>query len=399
VLASQRALTVVDPQVEADLDLMLSEPIASAEHRARSLGELRGGPIVLYGAGNLGQTVLERLRRQHVEPVAFADDTPGKQGQVINSLLVITPEEAVGRYGDEATFVVTVLNPLASYLVLERRLRAITTARIVSFLQLAWVYAGEFLPYYEFELPQHLLRKAPEIKRAFQLFTDDEARRQYVAHLRFRLHLDYAALPASSDGDYFPVDVVGQLSPNITFVDCGAYDGDTIRRFLRQQHGAFERIHAFEPDETTCRRLRAYVESLGTGVASRIHVLQAAVGSRRQSARFISTGGTGSAIGGAGDSEVDVVALQDVIQDEEAPLYIKFDVEGAESEALAGAERLIRRSRPILAVSVYHRPNDLWEIPAYLHSLDLGYNLSLRTQGEDGLDVVCYAVPPRPNHA
>ena len=37
-------------------------------------------PLVLYGAGSMGRTVLDRLRRCDVEPVAFADETPSKQG-------------------------------------------------------------------------------------------------------------------------------------------------------------------------------------------------------------------------------------------------------------------------------------------------------------------------------
>jgi len=75
-------------------------------------------------------------------------------------------------------------------------------------------------------------------------------------------------------------------------------------------------------------------------------------------------------------------------------VYIKLDVEGAERDALAGASRLLARTRSRLAVSVYHRPQDLWELPSYLDSLGLGYRLYLRTEGEDGMDIVCYAVPP-----
>ena len=68
-------------------------------------------------------------------------------------------------------------------------------------------------------------------------------------------------------------------------------------------------------------------------------------------------------------------------------------MEGGEWEALRGTQRLLDGARPLLAVSIYHRPDDLWELPLYLQSLDLGYRLYLRTQGEDGMDVICYAVP------
>lgn len=350
---------------------------------------------MLYGAGNLGRTVLARLRRLGVEPVAFADDTPGKQGRVIDGLTVMTPSEAVARFGARTVFAVTILNPFASFLEVERRLRRLTNARVIPFLHVAWSYPDEFLPHFQFELPQHVLPKAAEIKRALSVFADDESRRQFVAHVRFRLLLDYAALPASSQGDYFPPDVLAPLAPDVTFVDCGAYDGDTVRRFIRQQRGDFGRVYAFEPDENNCRRLREYVEALGEEVARRVHIYQAGVGAGRGRLKFNSTGDTSAAFDGTGDVEVEVLPLQEVIEDGGGTIYIKFDVEGAEREALAGADRLIRRARPIVAVSVYHRPDDLWELPLYLHSLDLGYKLFLRTQGEDGMDIVCYAAQPR----
>lgn len=384
-----------DLQIESDLDQLLGEGVESARRRAESGGDLRGEPLVLYGAGNLGRSVLARLRRVGVEPVAFADDTPDKQGRVLDGLSVVTPAEAVARFGAQTVFVVTILNPFSSYLEVERRLRRLTDARVIPFLRVAWSYPEEFLPHFQFELPQRVLPKAAEIRRALPLFADEESRRQFVAHVRFRLLLDHAALPASSKGDYFPPDVLAPLPPDATFVDCGAYDGDTVRRFIGQQRGDFGRIYAFEPDETNCRRLREYVEALGEGVARRVRVHQAAVGARRGRLRFNSTGDTSAAFDGAGDAEVEVLPLDEVVEDDGATLYIKFDVEGAEREALAGADRLIRRARPVVAVSVYHRPDDLWELPFYLHSLDLGYKLFLRTQGEDGMDVVCYAAQPR----
>ena len=383
-----------DAQVEQDLDEMLGESLEMARQRARLCLALGDAPLVLYGAGNLGRTVLARLRQVGVEPVAFADDTPAKQGQTIDGLRVMTPQEAVAEVGIHAVFAVTILNPLLSFLEAERRLRQLTKARVIPFLSIAWSYPERFLPYYQFELPQHVLPKAADIRSALHVFADNESRRQFVAHIRFRLWLDYKALPASSKGDYFPPDVLAPLPSDVTFVDCGAYDGDTVRRFLGQQGGAFGRIYAFEPDEENCQRLREYVAAMGDEVARRVHVCQAGVGARRERLRFNSTGNMSAAFDGTGDVEVDVLPLQEVVEDDGSPLYIKFDVEGAEREALVGADPLIRRARPIIAISVYHRPDDLWELPLYLHALDLGYKLFLRTQGEDGMDVICYAVQP-----
>jgi FkbM family methyltransferase len=379
---------------DRDLNEMLGEEIETARQRTSSGLGLEGVPLALYGAGNLGRLVLARLRQVGVEPVTFADDTPAKQGQSIDGLPVMSPQQAVAQFGAHTVFAVTVLNPLISFLEAERRLRQLTNASIIPFLRIAWSFPDEFLPYYQFELPEHVLAKAPDIRRALDLFADNQSRRQFVAHIRFRLWLDYQALPASSKGDYFPPDLIAPLPPDVIFIDCGAYDGDTVLRFLAQQRGAFGRILAFEPDETNCRRLRERLALMGDEVASRAQVFHAGVGARRERLRFNSTGNTSAAFDGMGNVEIDVLPLEEVVEDDGSPLYLKFDVEGAEREALAGAEQLIRRARPIIAISVYHKPNDLWELPSYLHSLDLGYQLFLRTQGEDGMDVICYALQP-----
>jgi hypothetical protein len=114
---------------------------------------------------------------------------------------------------------------------------------------------------------------------------------------------------------------------------------------------------------------------------------------------FQATGNMSASFSSDGDTQVDVVPLQELVTEGAATVYLKYDVEGAEREALKGTEDLIRRSQPILAVSVYHKPADLWELPRYMKSLNPAYEFFLRTQGEDGMDAICFAVPPSPTQA
>jgi len=381
---------------EQDLNELLAESPTDASFRAAAQFSLREtDALVLYGAGTLGRTVLEKLRRVGIEPVAFVDDTPEKQRHVIEGLPVLTILEVASQYGERVVFVVTILNPMLRFLEGKRRLQQQTGARVISFLTLAWKYPEAFLPYYQFELPQDVLAKAEDIRRAFYLFDDEESRRQFVGHVRFRLRLDYEALPENSRASYFPRDVSLGLSSDTTFVDCGAYDGDTIKRFLDHQRGRFGEIFAFEPDEVNCRRLHQYLSTLGAETARRIHVYNAGVGSRRRKMSFHPTGNMSAAFSDEGEIEVEVLPLQETVKVNGDFVFLKFDVEGAEREALEGAERLLAQARPVLAISVYHRPDDLWKLPLYVNGLGLGYSLFLRTQGEDGMDVICYAVPPQ----
>ena len=83
----------------------------------------------------------------------------------------------------------------------------------------------------------------------------------------------------------------------------------------------------------------------------------------------------------------------DALVEGSRPTFVKLDIVGFETEALVGARATIDRHGPILAVCVYHRQRDLWEIPLRLKAWRGDYALFLRPHNEEGWDLVCYAVP------
>lgn len=78
--------------------------------------------------------------------------------------------------------------------------------------------------------------------------------------------------------------------------------------------------------------------------------------------------------------QVETLTIDDLLRNNglERIDFIKMDIEGAELEALKGAETVIRRFRPKLAISIYHRLPDFWEIPQWIEGLGLGYRFHLR---------------------
>ena len=72
---------------------------------------------------------------------------------------------------------------------------------------------------------------------------------------------------------------------------------------------------------------------------------------------------------------------------------IKADVEGSELALLEGALATIKRCRPSLAISIYHKPADFYELPLWIHNLNLGYKLYMRHYHPVFSDTVCYALP------
>jgi hypothetical protein len=89
---------------------------------------------------------------------------------------------------------------------------------------------------------------------------------------------------------------------------------------------------------------------------------------------------------------IQCVALDDAVQGWPVT-HVKMDIEGAESDALAGMERLLISARPRLAISVYHRPEHLWTLLLQIADLDLNYRFHYRCYGEQGFETVLYAIP------
>jgi FkbM family methyltransferase len=257
---------------------------------------------------------------------------------------------------------------------------------VVSFVPLYWKFPDGLAPHYGFDLPHKLHQQANEVRIAFELWHDEGSRQEYLNQIRWRLFGDFDGLAdPAGHSVYFPTDLCPLLRDEI-FVDCGAFDGDTVKLFLTECGGQFDRIVAFEPDSRNFARL---CQEVGNNRA--ISVCHAATGAIGGKVRLVAEGGPGSAIGD-GDEEVDCVALDEALKCH--PTYLKMDIEGAELDTLLGARRTIADQAPVLAICCYHRQDHLWKIPLLIHSLNPEYRFYLRPHDLEMWDLVCYAIPP-----
>jgi FkbM family methyltransferase len=241
------------------------------------------------------------------------------------------------------------------------------------------------------DLPHRVLEARDDVVRGFELLHDEPSRQHYVAHLRLRLHLDFAGLPdPATEPEYFAPDLF-RLAADERFVDCGAFDGDTVRSFLAQRADFTGRVRAFEPDMASFEKLRAWRDGQAPALRDRIEVTRAGVGARRDRVAFSDGGGTGSAVG-SGAGEIDIVPLDEAVA-ELRPTLLKVDTEGYEPAVLEGASRLVSTLAPVLALCVYHRQDHPWRIPSMVAALHDGYRYTLRSYCVDGWDLVLYAVP------
>jgi len=337
--------------------------------------------VAIFGAGQLGRFVLPALRRAGLEPLAFCDNNSSRWGTEIAGVVVMSPAAAMAKYGNNACFLVAVYNSSHP----RRQLEELRCQRIVPYPVFFWKH-WESLPQEErLELPHRILEEADQIPSAYELLADETSRNEFCAQIRWRCLMDYGCLPVHDTAAdmYFPPDLV-QLSCEEFLVDCGAFDGDSIKPFIQRVGGRFRRICAFEPDLANLRALAACIATFPAEIAAKITVLPYALGLESGKVRFSAEGTVNSKVAaGSGGVEVECRALDVVLDTEECPTIIKMDIEGAETEAIPGAAKTIARCRPILAVCAYHRCDHLWRIPKLIQEANPDYRIFLRRYAEE----------------
>ena len=347
--------------------------------------------IVIFGTGYLGNMVLASLRSAGIEPLAFCDNNSSLWDSRKEGIAILSPRDAVERYEGSAAFVVAIYNSSAP----RRQLKELGCSRVIPYPALFWKYWRSMRTEERLELPGRVLDLAGEMPAGYALLSDEASRREFCAQIRWRCLLDYDCLPPASDSRqmYFDHDLFRLLEEEV-FVDCGAFDGDSIRAFLEAGGGRFGRVYAFEADSCNRAALCSYRAGLPREIAGRLEVLPYAVGACNGPVGFYSEATAGSRLSDSGQGQAVECKTIDSALAETAPTLIKMDIEGAEPEALRGAARTMAHCRPVMAVCAYHKLAHLWEIPQLLKSANPDYRIFLRRYAEECWETVYYAVPP-----
>lgn len=342
--------------------------------------------LVVYGAGNKGRDILHALRSAGHAVEAFIDQ---RRSGPVDGVPVLRPDDPEVRQlaGAGATAVVGVFNFAVDPLVIHGLLDSLGFGRVVGVGELRQhVAIGET---YWLAESARMTPPADVAARLWRRLKDDESRTTLAEAVALRRTLDPRHMRAlSKSAQYAPTSVPIPRS-HLRFVDGGAFDGDTLRGLV-EAGCSFDAVAAFEPDPRNYAKL---VTSLIDGdFGSEMAIFPCGLGGRTEQVRFNSQGLSSSSITSDGDSFIQVTSLDECVP-RFRPTYVKLDIEGAEAAALQGMARTIRSARPALAVCLYHKPADLWELPMLVDDLLPDSDLYLRTHCWNGFETVLYAVP------
>ncbi len=317
-------------------------------------------PVCIYGTGNACEKILGIFEKMNIKCAGiFASDDFVRdryfKGFKVQSLSSI--EKAYGKITVCCAFGSSLPNVM-------KNISDIAEKHTIVFPDLP--IAGD-----EFISKAGLRKHAAAAKSVYDRLADVQSEKVFEAVLKSRLYGDITLLDdAFTDPDSDFLQLI-KPKPGEVYADLGAYNGDTAQKYIDMVNGGHGRIFLFEPDKRSFRkcvkRLIGY---------DNISFINACAWDSDTQVRFSQASGRQSAVSENGGLCA-AKKLDSALNGEKCDI-IKTDVEGAEMCALAGAEKAIRKYRPRLAVSAYHRPYDIIYLSLYILTLREDYSIYLR---------------------
>ena len=363
-------------------------PFINEENTLWEYLKTAGKPVVLYGTGDGADKVLARLAETSV-PVSgiFASDE-FVRGQQFHGFTVQTYSELLTLREE-----IIVLIAFASELpdVLERFYKLASVHE--TYAPHVPVFSGE-----ETVTPAWIKKHETKLLAVYERLADAVSRETFASVLNYKLSGKLSYLQACTTNRPEDLRTIFSFGREETYLDLGAYNGDTVQEFLQLTHGRYKKIIALEPDPKNYKKLTDYVRQYEL---KNVTCLQAGVWNDCGSLELTGNGGRQSTFWEADRSgfatqnlsqtcsmkkkvkkqQVHVVSVDAVLGNDHAD-YMKFDVEGVEKEALEGAAgHLIpdgNGALPKLLVAAYHHDEDLFALPLLLWKLQPEYKIYLR---------------------
>jgi FkbM family methyltransferase len=348
------------------------------------LSECKGTTeTVLYGAGELAKWVFCRCEEIGVKICNIAVDREFLRDKgTFNNIPIRNIEDFTNNLAKKFNFIIA-FRPNKHIEDVIKRLTPVAY-KIISITPFD---NNLYIPYNFYE------NNKKNIEWLFDNLHDDLSKETLISEINYRISgkSEYKK-NILSKRIYFP-DFL-QSNEREVFVDCGAFTGDTIRSFLNQfgRSGAQNKIYAFEPDPENFNALAKNTNDLQScsifnkGVWRESGYVKFIMPSNKYDSYICTTD-----CAHVNETLVETIALDD-FHDSDAITFIKMDIEGAELDALKGAQNTIAKNKPKLAICLYHRHTDLINIPKFIKAIRNDYKFYMRSHSLTYLDLVLYAI-------
>ena len=346
--------------------------------------EIRNKKVILYGAGIDGIKVFAELENYQVEVIAFFDMRADLLKN-IKDIPVFKPDYNIVTENEKAYIpVVLTVKPF----------KPVTDAITKTLVENGYkniIKATDMFEFYSFTKKDisEFDKINSSIIECAQLLEDEESYKIYRGFIASHATKQYDTFSTPTQNTkYFDSDF-DENKGYQRYIDCGAFDGDTLRD-LNQLKGKVEKVALFESDMSTFKELLKTIGDDSQLYAGEMSLYPCGVWSDTVKLRANNGMELNSHISDDGDDIIQCVAIDQVLKGFN-PTFVKIDVEGAEYQALTGARNTITENKPDMVISLYHDLRDIWELPLFIKSWDLGYKFYIRVYGKGGNATMLYA--------
>jgi FkbM family methyltransferase len=321
----------------------------------------RGTGVICFGASQIGQKYVEVLRYYGFNDLLFCDNIKtGREG--LTSVDILSPGELLPDYKDSA-FIISVGDSFYSEIYNQLTGLGISPEKIIPQTAIE-ALKNSYFKKEHFE----------GYRWAYDYFTDDVSRKTIISKIDWFLSDKKMEPVIEPNGDYFNPDYV-TLTENEVFIDAGGFNGDSAIDFIKTVHNKYNAVYLFECDKSNFKNATDNLRNY-----KNINLINSALWSEKTKLRFNEGIKRSSSLSTVGNTIVDAVSLDDLFigkSSDEFPTFIKMDIEGAEKEALLGAETVIKTTKPKLAISAYHKTQDFYVLPQLILKMRSDYTLHL----------------------
>ena len=314
-------------------------------------------PILLYGTGNGADKILDELAKYDIKISGIFASSGFVRDRMFRGFKVMSLEQAEEQFGDFiALFSFGSNRPEVIENIKQIMARHTLLAPEVP------VCGGEV-----FNL-EYAKKHSEELNTVYNILADEQSKKVFRETTLFKLDGDISRLFDCQTPEDEAFDCILRLKENDSFLDLGAYNGDTVLDFARRV-GKFGTITAVEPDKKSFAKLLKNAEGLG------VEAINAAVSSEVGFIPFSFKSSRGSVAGG--NDFTNAVSIDFLCQGRRFD-YIKFDVEGKELDAIKGGKNTIKIDKPKMLVSAYHKSDDYFAIPLKVLEFNPDYKIYMR---------------------
>lgn len=306
-------------------------------------------PIVVYGMGNGADKLISRFEKYNIKIADFFASDGFVRGHTFHGYRVKSFSEIKESYPD---FVI-VLSFASNREEVIAMLAEIDSEYDMYVPDMPVAGEDEYFDREFYNLHYE------DIKKAYERLCDDESKNAFSSIISYKLsgRMNFLMSAWSTLDEMYSLLPCEEIE---SAIDAGAYNGDTARQ-MKNYFSRLKKITALEPDVKTYKRLIKYCDSENE---IEIEPINAAVWCENSEGSFSSSGNRNSSVNSTSSFEHKEITVPLVRIDSLADSvdYIKYDVEGAEAEALVGSEGIIEKCKPTLLVSLYHRSRDIFTI-------------------------------------